>query len=719
LQFVSGAVERQCQGKASINLLFFLLCNQNTIVASNSHHIYHFAGLYLSYATNGKIDTPFLVKDSAASGLWQVKVKGSQKIALKALSIPVASPKIGYSSRCASTAVQLNSGVDLNTVWKVVNSTAAADVYEIIPDQLPNCKYMLGIAPASVSSSSSCGHSISLVQVPKKTPKMMWKFTRVPAPPVKSPPPTKKSPPPKRPAPPVVVEKTIVATVTLVTLPPGQACSSLSTAQLQQITMALCARQLNYTVSQGYPKDQTACQGTARCPDGPKTRQSGSGNSSSEHSTELSMQYPAGQGQPADSIATNLSQQINDTPQTFYAINNNSNLPAGASINTLGSTVITPNSSPSPSPTPSPEPSPSPGPAFNTIPSVPDNVFVPIPTPTPTPTPTPSGNLAPTPPPLTAPTNVNAGTITDTTWATTFTAATSANSYKVQCFSAGGTCGGGGGVTNIFDSAATGVLPASISGLSAATTYTCYIISYSGTSATGNYLCSSPATTVVTPPPPVTTLVTSANYPTATAWRATFTGVAGAQSFNSKCVPGGGACTAAGILGNCPLDDTSQSAGLFVSNPGLASGVTYNCYVLSYAATGGTGSSSCSSAISIQTLPGMATSLSSVTQAQTTFTITWTAASAGAQSYKIRCIQTNAPTRRKLLVVLACTDVGLGVVLSSAFDTSATGGSVGNKVINGLVADAPYTCFVLSYANTGGTGSSVCSTSSVSKSPPG
>ena len=283
-----------------------------------------------------------------ASGVWLVKVQGGQKIALKAVSAPLA-PKIGYSARCKSTTVKLNSGIHLDTVWKAIPVNNTSDVYELVPDQLFSCKsmsYKLGIKPASGSTSAACGRIVSLVQDVVKTsnqdkktptesssaPKMLWKFTRVKAP---------ASPAPKRP-PPVKLEETIVATVAYITQQNGVTCSSLSTAELKLMTDILCAKQINYTVAQGWPKQQTSCNGTARCLFG-NARQSGSArqsdnyfNSTSEHSTNLIMTYSTSQNETAENVATDLSQALVES-QNFYGVNNN--LPSGAQVNTSDSVV--------------------------------------------------------------------------------------------------------------------------------------------------------------------------------------------------------------------------------------------------------------------------------------------------------------------------------------------------------------------------------------------
>ena len=235
----------------------------------------------------------------AAPGIWQVRVQGNQKISLKAVSIPgCCPPQLGYSSRCSSTAVKLNGGVDLNTLWKAVAVNKTAGIYEIVPDQLSGCDsvaYSLGISSKSSGTISSlaCGHSVSLVQRnTKKTPgpesttlKRYWKFIRVKAP--AAPPPKRAAKPP--PPPPGVPQKTTVISVAIVTLPNNQPCSSLSQVQLQNITETLCTRQISYTVSQGWPKKQTFCEGTARCR-GITARQSNNA-SSSEHTTNFTMNY--------------------------------------------------------------------------------------------------------------------------------------------------------------------------------------------------------------------------------------------------------------------------------------------------------------------------------------------------------------------------------------------------------------------------------------------
>jgi hypothetical protein len=650
---------------------------------------------------------------NAASSVWLVKVQGAQKIALKAVSAPLA-PKIGYFARCKSTSVKLNSGIDLDTVWKAIPVNNTSDVYELVPDQLSSCKsvyYTLGVKTASGSTSSACGRIVSLVQDAVKTsnqdkkkptqssstPKMLWKFTRVKAP--ASPPP--KRPPPPKPSPPVKLEKTIVASVTYITQQNGLACSSLSTAELKLMTDVLCAKQINYTIAQGWPKQQTTCNGTASCLTG-SARQSGNNSSStSQHFTNLNFVYSETQNQTAVTVANDLSQALVES-QNFYGINNN--LPSGSQVSTSNSTVITPGGSPSPIPSPSPSPSPTPSPSPSPAP-----IFVPSPVPEPVPTPSGGGGGGggtPAPPPLTAPTGVNAGTITSNSWTTTFTAAVSAQSYKIQCFNGAGTCGSGGGVSGTaLNSAASGALTASITGLNPVTSYTCYVISYSAAGATGSFLCSSPATTVLTPPPPptsVTTTVQTPTYPTATSWGATFTAASGAASYNITCVTGAGACDATGILGNCGFDSSATGGTLQIPSGGvLNAGTTYNCFVLSYALVGGTGASSCSSpAVSIQTLPQKPTSVATVAFTEATWTGSWTAASAGAQSYKINCIP--PPTRRRQLLILipACASGG-----TYSGPTSSTGGT-----ITGLAANTIYQCYAIAYASPGGTGSYACST---------
>jgi hypothetical protein len=273
------------------------------------------------------------------------------------------------------------------------------DTYTVIPDQLSNCKsvsYLLGVNPRG--GASPYGRSVSLAKK-KTTAKMVWKFTRVKTPAL--PPPTQSAP-----SPPAVIEKTVVASVTLITL--NQTCSSLSQAELQNMTQDLCVRQVNYTLSQGWPRKQTICEGSARCPS-PQARQTGS---TSEHSTELSLIYIPGQSQTVDGVANSVVQALNQ-PQTFYA----NSLPAGTGVSSSQSMVIPPATSggqpsptlspiPSPSPespipTPSPTTSPTLSPTFNTVSPIPDNVFPNNPNynPLPTPVPTPGGGATPFPSP--------------------------------------------------------------------------------------------------------------------------------------------------------------------------------------------------------------------------------------------------------------------------------------------------------------------------------
>ncbi len=131
----------------------------------------------------------------------------------------------------------------------------------------------------------------------------------------------------------------------------------------------------------------------------------------------------------------------------------------------------------------------------------------------------------------------------------------------------------------------------------------------------------------------------------------------------------------------------------------LAAGTTYNCFVLSYALAGGTGASSCSSpAISIQTLPQPATSVATVETTEAAWTGSWAAASAGAQSYKINCIDLASRRRRLLNPGPDCASGGVYV------DASSTGGT-----ITGLSANSNFACWIITYASLSGTGSFACS----------
>jgi hypothetical protein len=176
-----------------------------------------------------------------------------KQITLTAFSFPdLLKPKLGYSSRCSSTSVKLNLGIDLETRWKFNAINEIRGIYELSPAQF-SCKselYTLGTQHKG-DQSSECGHIVSLVSN-LTVSKVNWKFTRVKvSSPRPMPPPKQLSPPP---TPSLAAEKTTIASVFRVTLPNGQACSSLSQAQQEGTTKALCARQVAYILSLGWLK---------------------------------------------------------------------------------------------------------------------------------------------------------------------------------------------------------------------------------------------------------------------------------------------------------------------------------------------------------------------------------------------------------------------------------------------------------------------------------
>jgi len=286
------------------------------------------------------------------------------------------------------------------------------------PSKFSQCKsssYVLGVKPENGKTASACRHKVALVQdgFKKKKPsfsgsgstfwwqiagriitkeptqvrtpvKMLWKFTRVNYP---------IAPPPKRLTPPP--ETTRVVSTTLVTLPDGQACSSLSESEMKNITESLCSQQMNFTASEGWPKNQTLCGGTARC----LGARQNTGNDASEHTTDLGLTHTPEQNEDAENIANDLSQTLLNQTE-FYE----SDFPPETQVTSLNSVVISPgeeirNPSPSPPPTPSPSPPPSDinvVPAdifeFSPPPPGPPPTFVPAPVPiiTPTPSPPPS-----------------------------------------------------------------------------------------------------------------------------------------------------------------------------------------------------------------------------------------------------------------------------------------------------------------------------------------
>jgi hypothetical protein len=549
-----------------------------------------------------------LTQGSTVPDIWQVHVQKDKKISLKAVSvIGCCPPKLGYSSRCSSTTVKFNSGVDLNTAWNAVAINRTADLYEITPVQRSKCKsvsYVLGLKPKSgvgSSSFSSCAQSVSLVQNGFKKGatqgstvyKMIWKFTRVKSSPL---------PPPKRPSPPpAVLQETKVVSTTFVTLPIGQACSSLSQVVLQNITNILCTQQMAYTLGKGWSQNQTACAGTARCPGARASLRQNNTNGTSEHTTDLTLIHTPAQNQTAEGVANDVSQAMNQT-QTFYQ----GSFPPGTGINLAGSPEVippggqsSPNPSPSPSPTLSPSPSPTISPDFNTVP---DNVFEVSPTPVPTPVP-----IIPNPTPIPAPI-LPPGPATSVTtvatgagWSASWTLANpAAQSYKINCVPFAvptrrkllvlpPACASAGSLYGaVLGSIAT---TGSITGLASGTDYACYVISYADAAGSGsNFACSSPAVFVQTLPAVVTNLAGVAHTYT---WDFLWTPPAsGALSYKINCVtPVASACDTGANVNYGQLLDTSATGGSLTLN----FDAQFMCYVISYAYADGTGSKACSS----------------------------------------------------------------------------------------------------------------------------
>ena len=170
---------------------------------------------------------------------------------------------------------------------------------------------------------------------------------------------------------------------------------------------------------------------------------------------------------------------------------------------------------------------------------------------------------------------------------------------------------------------------------------------------------------------------------------------------------GGGNCDAAGIFGSV-LEDPSSAGGTCITAPTvtLVAGVQYNCFVLAYVNEGGP--SSCSTpAFSITTpSPDAVTNVATVSIIGTVWTASWTGAAAGAQSYKIKCIAVPGRRRQLLGAIYPACDSSVGdVFYSSVIDSSATGGSI----TIGTTSNKVYGCYVISYANSDGSGASTCS----------
>jgi hypothetical protein len=606
--------------------------------------------------------------------VWQVRTKGPQIIELKAVSIPgCCPPKIGYSLRCSSTTVKLNRGVDLKTLWRLSPVNGTVDTYEIIPAQLSGCtsvSYLLGIEPktAGSTSSSSCRHSASLVQhgwnaakdrkkKPAQPPaKMVWKFTRVKAVP---PSPSPKRPPSRPALPPTVLEKTRVVAVTFITQPNGLSCSALSQEELKNITQTLCIQQMNYTLSQGWPRNQTTCVGTARCGG---ARQS-NGTGASEHTTDLSLIHSSAQDQTAEGVATSLTEAMNK-PQTFYG----ADFPPNTNVNVSDSIVIPPGGQPSspslsPSPTPS-SPSPSPIPAPITVPS---------PTPTPTPTPTPSGGGSP---PITVPGvptatvfTVNTGGAVNAAWTAPVSTGGATVTYDILC-----TPNTGAAATATAISATS----YSMTGLIPGGTYSCSVRS---TNSAGSSAYSTAVTGLVpiTVPgvPTATVFTVNTGGAVNAAWTAPVSTGGATVTYDIQCTINSGASP--------PLITGISTTTYAIT--GFTLGATYACSVRS---TNSAGSSAYSTAVNCLvpiTVPGVPTATVFTVNTGGTVNAAWTApvSTGGATvTYGIQC-----------------------TINSGASPPLITGISTTTYAITGLTPGATYACSVKS---TNSAGSSAYST---------
>ncbi len=607
-------------------------------------------------------------------GIWQVRKKGHQIIALKAISIPgCCPPKIGYSSRgCSSTTVKLNSGVDLYTLWKLVPVNGTIEgMYQIIPDQLFGCKstsYTLGIkkkGSSGAASLSSCGHSVGLVangSLNSGVPKIYWKFNRVNDSPL---PPLKPSLPPPRPA----LEKTRVIATTFITQPNGQSCSSLSQEELRNITTTLCIQQIDYiTTNLGWPRQQTDCSGTARCLG---ARQS---TGASEHTTDLSLIYTPSQNQTAEEVATSLTRAMNK-PQTFYAADFGPN----TDITLSDSTIIPPggapsNPSPAPSPTPVASPSPTPAPIF-------------VPSPTPTPIPSGGGGGGGGSPPITAPGvptsaifSVNTaavGTI-NAAWVAPAASGGAAVTYDIQCTVNTGTA----------PSLITGVSATSyaLTGLTLGTTYACGVCATNSagssaysTAVTGLTI---PATAPGVPTSAIFSVNTAAVGTINAAWVAPAASGGAAVTYDIQCTVN---------TGTAPSLITGVSATSYALT-GLTPVAVYACGVR---ATNSAGSSAYSTAVTGLAIPATVPdpptigAFSANTGAYGAYNAEWTAAydgGAALTSYSIMCTPNAGP---------AVTTTGIST--SSPVCT----GNICSTVLTGLANTGTYICKALAVNSAG------------------